>query len=61
MPPDRVVEFAALALMPVLVFVITYAGVLFWFSVAAPKNEKCREAWRRPGKSCSRRKPLDMT
>jgi len=29
MPPDRVVEFAALALVTVLVSVITYAGVLF--------------------------------
>jgi len=29
MPPDLVVEFAALALIAVLVSVITYAGVLF--------------------------------
>jgi hypothetical protein len=29
MPPDRTVEFAALALMAVLVSVITYAGILF--------------------------------
>jgi len=29
MPPDRVVEFAAVALMAVLVGIITYAGILF--------------------------------
>jgi len=29
MPRDRVVEFAALALMVVVVAIITYAGMLF--------------------------------
>jgi hypothetical protein len=29
MPPDRVVEFAAVALMAVLVSITAYAGILF--------------------------------